>query len=135
MSWLRQRGCWGLLVVLIGLGLWRLRLDVDVLNLLPPDQPTVQGLKLYQQHFANARELLISLRAKDAETAERLASQVGTRLRQESNLVARVSWQPPWMDQPEQLAELLGCLWLNQPPEVFGALTNRLGPDRLAATG
>ena len=31
------------------------------------------------------------------------------------------------------MAELLGCLWLNQPPESFGALTNRLAPDQLKA--
>ena len=31
------------------------------------------------------------------------------------------------------MAELLGCLWLNQPPEDFGALTNRLAPGQLKA--
>ena len=131
MSLFLKRWWWALLVLLAVLGLWRLRFDVDVLNLLPPDQPTVQGLKLYQQHFANARELIITLRAPDAEQAERLADALAARLRQETNLVAGVSWQPPWMEQPAQLAELLACLWLNQPPESFGALTNRLAPDRL----
>jgi predicted RND superfamily exporter protein/lauroyl/myristoyl acyltransferase len=29
------------------------------------------------------------------------------------------------------MAELLGCLWLNQPPAEFGALTNRLAPGNL----
>ena len=37
------------------------------------------------------------------------------------------------MEQPGQLAEMLGCMWLNQPPESFQALTNRLAPDRLQA--
>jgi predicted RND superfamily exporter protein/lauroyl/myristoyl acyltransferase len=37
------------------------------------------------------------------------------------------------MENPGQMAELLGCLWLNQPPESFAALTNRLAPDRLQA--
>jgi len=37
------------------------------------------------------------------------------------------------MENPGQMAELLGCLWLNQPPESFAALTNRLAPDRLKA--
>ena len=32
------------------------------------------------------------------------------------------------MEHPEQLGELLGWLWFNQPPESFGALTNRLAP-------
>ena len=133
MSLFLKRWWWALLTVAVGFGLCRLRFDVDILNLLPPDEPTVQGLKLYQQHFANARELVITLRAPDVERAERLADALAARLRQQTNLVATVSWQPPWMENPGQMAELLGCLWLNQPPESFAALTNRLAPDRLKA--
>jgi len=128
-----KRWWWALLTVAVGIGLCRLRFDVDILNLLPPDEPTVQGLKLYQKHFTNARELVVTLRAPDAERAERLADALAARLRQQTNLVATVSWQPPWMENPGQMAELLGCLWLNQPPESFAALTNRLAPDRLQA--
>ena len=131
MSLFLKRWWWALLTVAVGIGLCRLRFDVDILNLLPPDEPTVQGLKLYQKHFTNARELVVTLRAPDAERAERLAGALADRLRQQTNLVAGVSWQPPWMENPGQMAELLGCLWLNQPPESFAALTNRLAPDRL----
>jgi len=133
MSQFLKRWWWALLTVAVGLGLCRLRFDVDILNLLPPDEPTVQGLKLYQQYFSNARELVITIRAPDAERAERLAEALAARLRQQTNLVASVSWQPPWMEHPEQMGELLGCLWLNQSPESFAALTNRLAPDRLPA--
>ncbi len=104
---------------------------MDILDLLPPDEPTVQGLKLYQQHFANARELVITLRAPDADQAERLAGALADRLRQQTNLVSEVTWQAPWNEHPEQLGELLGWLWFNQPPESFGSLTNRLAPDQL----
>jgi len=128
---LLKRWWWALLLVAVAAGLCRLRFDGDVLNLLPPDEPTVRGLKLYQQHFANSRELVITLRAPDAEQAERLAKELAARLQQETNLVATVSWQPPWMDDPGQMAELLACLWLSQPPETFAALTNRLAPDQL----
>ncbi|HKW29406.1 MAG TPA: MMPL family transporter, partial [Verrucomicrobiae bacterium] len=131
MSSFLKRWWWALLLVAVGLGLWRLRFDVDILNLLPPDEPTVQGLKLYQQHFANARELIITLRAPDAEQAEQLAGALADRLRQQTNLVAEVTWQAPWNEHPEQLGELLGWLWFNQPPESFGKLTNRLAPDQL----
>ena len=133
MSSFLKRWWWALLTVAVALGLCRLRFDVDILNLLPPDEPTVQGLKLYQKYFSNARELVITLRAPDAERAERLADALSTRLRQQTNLVASVSWQPPWMEHPEQMGELLACLWLNQSPESFAALTNRLAPDRLQA--
>ena len=51
----------------------------------------------------------------------------------ESNLVAAVSWQPPWMENPAQAAEIVGYLWFNQPPLVFGELTNRLSAGRLHA--
>jgi len=126
-----KRWWWALLLVAVVLGLMRLRFDVDVLDLLPPDEPTVQGLKLYQQHFTNARELIVALRAPGSENAEKLAGELATRLRQETNLVAEVTWQPPWMEKPEQLGELLGWLWFNQPPGDFAALANRLAPERL----
>ena len=133
MSQFLKRWWWAFLVVAVCLGLWRLRFDVDILNLLPPDEPTVQGLKLYQKHFTNARELVITLRAPDPEKAERLASGVAGRLRQQTNVVTSVSWQPPWVEDPAQMAELLGCFWLNQLPEDFGALTNRLAAGQLEA--
>ena len=131
MSLFLKRWWWVLLGVAVCLGLWRLRFDADILDLLPPDEPTVQGLKLYQQYFSNARELVITIRASDADRAERLAGALAARLRQQTNRVAGVTWQPPWMEAPEQMAELLGCLWFNQPPESFAALTNRLAPDQL----
>lgn len=131
MRLLFRRWWWLLLAVPAAIGLWRLRIDVEMLNLLPPDQPAVQGLKLYQQHFANARELIITIRAKEAEEAERLAGALAVRLRQETNLVVGVSWQPPWMEQPAQVAELVACLWLNQPPESFSGLSNRLAAGHL----
>jgi predicted RND superfamily exporter protein/predicted LPLAT superfamily acyltransferase len=126
-----KRWWWVLLLVAVGLGLARLRFDVDILDLLPPDEPSVQGLKLYQRHFTNARELVVTLRAPDSEKAGRLAGELAARLRQQTNLVEEVTWQPPWMERPDQLGELLGWLWFNQPPGDFSALTNRLAPDQL----
>ena len=131
MSSFLKRWWWALLLVAVGLGLARLRFDVDILDLLPPDEPTVQGLKLYQRHFTNARELVITVRAPDAGQAERLAGELAARLRKQTNLVEEVTWQPPWMEHPEQLGELLGWLWFNQPPADFSALTNRLAPGHL----
>ena len=129
-----KRWWWALLLAAVGLGLCRLRFDVDVLDLLPPDEPAVQGLKLYQQHFTDARELVIALRAPDADTATTLAGQLAARLRQETNLVAEVTWQPPWMERPQDLGELMAWLWFNQPPTDFSALTNQLAPGALKAT-
>jgi uncharacterized protein len=126
-----KRWWWALLLVAVAAGFARLRFDVDVLDLLPPEEPTVQGLKLYQQHFTNARELVISLRAADADIAEKLSGELTKRLRRETNLVSEVTWHPPWMEHPEQLGELLGWLWFNQPPADFATLTNHLAPENL----
>jgi len=35
----------------VGLGIYRLRFDVEVLNLLPRGEPVVEGLKLFQQYL------------------------------------------------------------------------------------
>src|SRR4051812_11969541 len=98
---------WLLLLLLIVAGLTRLHFDVEVLNLLPPDVPAVQGLKLYQQHFANARELIIPVRAPDPKQAETTARVIAEKLRAQTNLVTAVTWQPPWLEHPGQTAELI----------------------------
>ena len=91
MRLLLKHWWWVLIAVPVFIGLARLRFDVDVLDLLPRDQPSVQGLKLYQQYFANARELIITLRSEDAERTEQLAASLAARLRGQSNLVTSVS--------------------------------------------
>ncbi len=128
-----KRWWWVLLLAAIAAGAWRLRFDLEILDLLPADEPAVQGLKLYQNHFTNARELVVSVRASDAETAEQFAGVLAEQLRAQTNLVSSVTWQPPWLEQPEQLAEILACLWLNQPPAAFAALTNQLAPGHVGA--
>jgi predicted exporter len=117
---------WLLLLVPVVLGLARVRFDVEVLNLLPSGSPVVQGLKLYQENFANAREFLLTVRAPDADAAEAAARALAQALRARPDLVAAVHWQPPWLEKPADAAELAAHLWLNQPPEIFAQLTNRL---------
>jgi predicted RND superfamily exporter protein/lauroyl/myristoyl acyltransferase len=124
---------WIFLAVPVALGLARLHFDMDVLDLLPADQPGLRGLKLYQERFSNARELILTVRFPNGTTAEQLAGELAAQLRSETNLVAGVSWQPPWMEQPAQAAEIAAYIWFNQPPEAFGALTNRLAPDHVKA--
>lgn len=136
MKWFRW--WWLLLLIPIIAGLARLHLDVEMLNLLPSEVPAVQGLKIYQQHFTDARELIITVRAPDREAAERTAKSIADILQRTTNLVATVTWQPPWEEHPEQTAELIAYLWLNQPPEKFAQLAAQLSesnlPEVLAAT-
>jgi len=121
-----------LLLVPIVIGLARLHLDVEMLDLLPSEVPAVQGLKVYQQHFMDARELLVTVHAPDRETAGRTAKAIADNLQRATNLVANVIWQPPWLEHPEQTAELIAYLWLNQPPDKFAQLAGRLSETNLA---
>ena len=132
---LRHPGRWFWLLLLIPAvaGLSRLHFDAEVFDLLPTDLSVVQGLKLYQEHFANARELIITLKATDAQQGEDAARKIGESLRHQTNLTAAVTWEPPWLEHPEQAAELVAYLWFNQPSNRFRELTNRLAPERLDA--
>src|SRR6266478_4824767 len=128
------RWLWLLLLLPIAIGLVRLRFNVEIFDLLPGNLPVVAGLKLYQQHFASARELLVTVQASEAEGAENAARTIAESLRKETNIVAAVTWLPPWLEHPDQAAELLAYLWLNQPPDKFSELADRLAPDKLKAT-
>ena len=67
------RWFWLLLLVPVVIGLTRLRFDVEVFDLLPKNLPAVEGLKLYQERFAHARELLITVQAAEAQQVESAA--------------------------------------------------------------
>lgn len=125
---------WLLLLVPIALGLWRLRFDVEVLNLLPEESSVVRGLKLYQAHFANARELIVTVSAADAAQVETAGRTIAYALRTRKDLTAKATWTPPWLEHPDQAAELVAFLWLNQPPALFAELTNRLHGANLTNT-
>ena len=58
---------WLLLLIPVVAGIAHLHFDAEVLDLLPGKVPAVNGLKLYQQHFTNARELIVTVKAPDAE--------------------------------------------------------------------
>ncbi|HTV76304.1 MAG TPA: hypothetical protein VMD57_04830, partial [Candidatus Baltobacteraceae bacterium] len=129
MKWFRW--WWLLLLIPIVLGLARLHFDVEVLDLLPANVPAVQGLKIYQQHFTNTRELIVTVKAPDAESAENTARSIAETLRAKTDLVSDVTWQPPWLEHPDQTAELIAYLWLSQPPEQFANLVAQLSETNL----
>jgi predicted RND superfamily exporter protein len=126
------RWWWLLLLVPIAAGLARLHFDAEVLDLLPANVPAVQGLKIYQQHFAGARELIVTVKAQNPESAETAARSIAETLRAETNLISDATWQPPWLEHPDQTAELIAFLWLNQPPEKFASLAAQLSETNLA---
>src|SRR5437870_13872662 len=85
-------------------GLVRLKFDVEVLNLLPDRVPAVRGLKFYQQHFANAQELIVTLRSPDPEPTEADACQLDSASRTQSSLVSAANTQPAWLHRPAHTA-------------------------------
>ncbi len=129
----RRRWLWLLAALVLVTGLARLRFDADIFNLLPADLPAVRGLRLQQQNFSNARELLVTVQATDAETASSAAQAIATHLATQTNLVRSARSQPPWLEQPADAAENLAWLWLQQPPAEFVALAARLAATNLTA--
>jgi predicted exporter/lauroyl/myristoyl acyltransferase len=128
---MKFRWWWLLLFVPIAAGVARLRFDVEVLDLLPANVRAVAGLKLYQQHFINSRELIITVQAADADAAKSAAQAIAEQMRTETNLISNITWQPPWREHPEQTADLIAYLWLNQPPEIFNQLAGKLAETNL----
>lgn len=127
-----KRLLWSVFALLAVLGLARLRFDAEVLNLLPAELPAVEGLRLHQQYFANARELLVTLAGDDPEQLATAAEAIADRLNSVTNLVRRARWQPPWLEHPGDTAENLAWLWLQQPPAELSALRARLETSALA---
>ena len=126
------RWWWLLFLIPLVIGAARLHFDVDVLDLLPQNIPEVTGLKLYQQHFSTAGELIITLDSPDPDKTEAAARETAAALQAHSNLVAEVDWKPPWDEHPDQLPELIAFLWLNQPPAVLQKFADSLAETNLA---
>jgi predicted exporter/lauroyl/myristoyl acyltransferase len=127
----RRGWLWLLCAIPLVVGLARLRFDADIFNLLPSDLPAVRGLQLQQQNFSNARELLVTLHAADAEVAGNGARAIANHLATRTHLVRSARWQPPWLEQPADAAENLAWLWLQQPPAEFAALATKLTATNL----
>ncbi len=128
------RWWWLILLIPIVIGLTRLHMAQDVFDLLPGDLRSARGLQIYGKHFSNARELMVTVEAANTEATETAARTIAEKLRAMTNEIANVTWQAPWMEHPEETAELIGYLWLNQPPAIFGELTNQLVPTNLVPT-
>jgi predicted RND superfamily exporter protein/lauroyl/myristoyl acyltransferase len=127
----RRRWLWLLCLLPVGAGLARLQFDTEVLHLLPGDVPEVRGLKLWQEHFGDSRDLLITVRAADADAAGQRAREIAEALRSEKGLTGDVFWQSPWRDHPVEAAEITAAAWLNSPPADVAKLAARLQPASL----
>lgn len=115
-----------------GLGLRRLRLDSEVLSLLPEGLPSARAIADYEGHFENADELVIGLEGLAPEPLEAAARELAEVLRGRPELFKEALWTPPWMEHPAELAELVAYLWINGKPAALTALAERLETPALA---
>ncbi len=135
-GWTKRLTVLGFLVaaILVVMGAARFRFNGEILDVLPPQIEAVEGLKLFQKNFSSGQELIIAIEADTADVAEAAASQIAKEIQAKTNLVSTVTWKPPWLENPADSAELIGYLWMNQAPEVFATLTNRLAEGRSLET-
>ena len=112
----------------------RMKLDTEVLNLLPSGFESVEGLKVYNRDFSQVRELTFALHVQPADVAklEEFAPEFAESLRQQP-WVARVLAGSP-METPDGIRDLqtIGVpLLLNLEPAAFDETVAVLQPERI----
>ena len=91
-------------------------------------------MSLFLRHFAERRELIITVEAPTPEAAEATADAIAVRLNAMPRQVTRAVARPPWEQQPAQLAEIIAFLAFNQPPEKAREIAARLSPEHAPQT-
>ena len=97
-----------LLIALISVGILMafLRLDTEVLNLLPRGFDSVEGLKIYNSEFAQTRELTFALlcQPEDVDKLEEFAPKFVEKLRAQPWCVRVLAGSP--METPDGVRDL-----------------------------
>ncbi|MEO6871173.1 MAG: MMPL family transporter [Chthoniobacterales bacterium] len=114
----------------------RMTLDSEVLNLLPGKFTSVQGLKVYNNDFAQTRQLTFALvsQPNDTDRLEDFAPTFAERLHAQPWVTRVLSGSP--MATPEgihDLQKLALPLLLNLPPKAFAETLAVLQPANLQA--
>src|SRR5438132_5194919 len=96
----------------VGILLAFLRLDTEVLDLLPRGFDSVEGLKIYNSEFAQTRELTLALlcQPEDVDKLEEFAPKFVEKLRAQPWCVRVLAGSP--MDTPDGVRYLL---WIALP--------------------
>src|SRR5713101_2518889 len=111
-----------------------LRLDSDVLNILPGSFRSVQGLKIYDRDFAQTRELTFALLCEpdDVDKLEDFAPAFAEKLRQQPWCTRVLAGSP--METPDGIRDLQSIavpLLLNLEPNVFNQTVPILRPQNI----
>ena len=125
-----------LLIALISVGILMafLRLDTEVLNLLPQGFDSVEGLKTYNSEFAQTRELTFALlcQPEDVDKLEEFAPKFVERLRAQPWCVRVLAGSP--METPDGVRDLQRIalpLLLNLEPNDFDRAISLLQPQKI----
>src|SRR5213080_2715879 len=125
-----------LLIALISVGILMafLRLDTEVLNLLPQGFDSVEGLKTYNSEFAQTRELTFALlcQPEDVDKLEEFAPKFVENLRAQPWCVRVLAGSP--METPDGVRDLQRIalpLLLNLEPDDFDRAISLLQPQKI----
>src|ERR1043166_802626 len=118
----------------IGVLILRMKLDTEVLNLLPGGFESVEGLKVYNRDFVQVRDLTFALvcQPNDVDKLEEFAPQVAQRLK-EQPWCRRVLAGVP-IETPEGVRDLQSIavpLLLNLDPPAFDETLTLLQPAKI----
>src|SRR6266404_3828991 len=135
----RRRGLVWLAVALIsaasiGVLITRMKLDTEVLNLLPGGFESVEGLKVYNRDFAQVRDLTFALvcQPNDVDKLEEFAPTFAQRLREQPwcrRVLAGVPIETP--EGVHDLQSIAVPLLLNLEPAAFDETLALLQPAKI----
>ncbi|MGZ8940763.1 MAG: MMPL family transporter, partial [Limisphaerales bacterium] len=120
-----------ILCALAVIGIFRLRIDVDILNLLPRDNSIARGLAEYQDKFLQAGEVVVVVHSQDLALSMEAVKAIVQMAGQDSELIERAFWQPPANESLADAAQFLSYLWLNAPKDQVVQLRDSLRPETL----
>lgn len=118
----------------IGVLVTWMKLDTEVLNLLPGGFESVEGLKVYNRDFAQVRDLTFALvcEPNDVDKLEEFAPQFAQRLREQPWCKRVLSGVP--LETPEGVRDLQSIavpLLLNLEPKAFDETMTLLEPAKI----
>jgi predicted RND superfamily exporter protein len=127
-------GVIALVLACLAVSITRLKLDSDVLNMLPSRFESVQGLKIYDREFEQARQLTFALECQpqDADKLDEFASVFAERLRGQPWCERVLAGSP--METPEGIRDLQTIavpLLLNLEPRAFEGTMSILRPEKI----
>ena len=112
---------------------WQRAFDSDILNLLPASNPAVQGLKVYNSEFTQARELAFLLTWEKAPADTDAFREIFVERLRSQEWVHRVLDAPPLEASGgrKSIHEIVVPLLLNLPPTQFDEAIHGLSPQAI----